>query len=168
MRKRFTLLLSVGLLLTTTIASIALAAEPIDPNLLRRKADIDNGEAMYVTGKRKGSAALTFAGGPNWLHVEGGGCIQCHGKRGWGNVVPTFCTTKSPPITYKYLAGDGYPASARKDGRNPAYTMYSFKIMMRTGVKSNGYETDFCMPRYNISNKELQDLMGYLIILDDN
>lgn len=163
-RSLFTLLISTILLCVAF--SLAFALEAIDPGAILEKANIDNGESIYLTGKRKGSAALAFTGGPNWLHVEGGGCVECHGKRGWGNYVPTFCNTKSGPITYKYLAGDGYPESMRKDGRYPAYTMFSFKVLMRTGEKPTGYEADFCMPRYMVTSEELRDIMGYLIWLD--
>lgn len=73
---------------------------------------------------------------------------------------------ENSPISFRYLAGDGYPESARKDGTHPVYTMYSFKMIMRNGVKTNGYSADFCMPRYRVSNEELIDLLGYLITLD--
>ncbi len=150
------------------LVAIAMAAEAIDPGAILDKANLKNGESIYNTGKRAKGAHLAFTAGPNWLHVEGGGCAECHGKRGWGNTMPTFCTTRTPPVTYKYLAGNGYPFTARQDGSHPVYTMRAFKTLMRAGIKSNGYEADFCMPRYRISVDELRDLMGYLIKLDDD
>lgn len=155
-----------ALLVVCVVATASHSDQPLDPDVILESAVISNGKSIYETGRREKGAFLAFTGGPNWLHVEGGGCIECHGKRGWGYVVPTFCTNKTPPITFKYLAGDGYPLSARQNGSHPAYTVYSFKALLRSGVKSTGYEADYCMPRYFISTQEIQDILGYLIELD--
>lgn len=159
-------ILLIILSLIFLVPTIGMSDEPLVPDTIMKNANIKNGESLYVKGKRKDGAHLAFTGGPNWLHVNGGGCVECHGKRGWGNTTPMYCTSKTPPIAFRYLAGDGYPSSTRKDGSHPVYTMYSFKVLMRNGVKANGYDADFCMPRYHISNEELIDILGYLIELD--
>lgn len=155
----------LALILVQALPSVVLSADSINLNAILAEANLKNGQAIYDTGRRETGAYLSFNGGPNWLHVDGGGCATCHGPTGLGEIVPDFCSSKTPPITHKYLAGNGYPFSSRQNRSHPAYTMQSFKEMMRTGLKANGYDADFCMPRWHISNDELRDLMGYLITL---
>ncbi len=165
-QKQFIRIVLLALVVLSFVAAIACAEQALDSNEILRTAVISNGKSIYDTGKREKGAHMAFTGGPYWLHVDGGGCAKCHGKRGWGSVVPTDCNSKTTPITFKYLAGNGYPFSAREDGTHPVYTTYTFKVLMRSGLKPNGYEADYCMPRYFISNDEIRDLLGYLIELD--
>lgn len=165
-QSRFLLHTVAALFIVCIASTSAHSDQALDSTKILKTAVISNGKSIYETGRRETGTDLAFTAGPNWLHVDGGGCIECHGKRGWGSMVPTFCTSTTPPITFKYLAGNGYPLAARQDGTHPAYTEYSFKALMRSGVKPTGYEADFCMPRYFISIQEMLDLLGYLIELD--
>lgn len=140
--------------------------QPIDPHKALAEADIANGKSIFLTGKRANGAYLSFIAGPNWLHVDGGGCAACHGNRGGGGGTPDFCNSPAPPITYKFLAGDGYPPKLRKS-THPAYTRNDLERMVLHGIMPTGRDADFCMPRWKMSDEDFRDLLGYLIQLDD-
>ncbi|QJB57878.1 hypothetical protein [Pseudodesulfovibrio sp. zrk46] len=142
--------------------------DPINPKEVLAKADIENGKSIFEKGAPLVGAHLPFQGGPHWLRSQGGSCSTCHGPKGLGNIEPDFCFLTTPPISYKYLAGSGYPFNARQDGSHPAYTELTLKRLLETGYKPNGIEVDYCMPRWRLSDKIFNDLLGYLISLDES
>lgn len=139
---------------------------PLVVQAIIKKANLKNGRTIYNTGKHANGNYVSFRAGPSWLHSEGGGCAACHGKNGRGGLEPAFCFGKTPPIAFKFLAGDGYPPAKRKSGEHPAYTIKEIRYLIEDGSKPNNYELDYCMPRYKLSETDFFDLLGYLIDLD--
>lgn len=147
--------------------SIPLAGEmPLHVKALLEKANLENGKLIYDTGKHLSGGYISFKAGPHWLHSDGGGCAACHGKNGRGNSNVDSCFSAAPPIAYKFLAGNGYPATQRANGEHPIFTEKSLRRLLEYGFKPQGDETDYCMPRWNLSDKNYSDLLGYLIELD--
>ena|GEM_PF-2718450 len=134
--------------------------------LIVKNVDMENGKSIYEHGKRFNGPRIAFNGGPHWMRTENTGCQTCHGPKGIGGVLPDYCTTTSPPITYKYLKGSGYSFVSRRNGNHPAYNKHTLKNALKTGFKSNGFEMDYCMPRWRLIDKDFLDLLGYLHTLD--
>jgi len=141
--------------------------DDINPQAILDESNLENGKSIYVTGAPLSKPHLSFNAGPHWLRTEGGGCGICHGPKGLGNIQPEFCFVTTPPITFKYLTGDGYPSASRQNGTHPNYSARTLQRAIETGIKPNGYELDYCMPRWRISDKDFKDLLGHLISLDN-
>ncbi|CCH47572.1 c-type cytochrome [Pseudodesulfovibrio piezophilus] len=138
----------------------------IDKKKILAEATTANGESIFLHGKHSHGAHIPFDGGPYWLRNKGGGCAACHGVQGLGGIQPDFCFVVTPPISFKYLVEDGYPFASRQDGSHPAYTMRTLQEALYEGLRPNGYEMDYCMPRWKMSDNDFRDLLSYLIRLD--
>ncbi len=161
-----TLLLVVTISLFLAQTNALRADNAIDTQKLMSEASLSNGKSIYNEGEIERGARIPIQAGPNWLHVDGGGCTKCHGPQGLGSLEPDMCFITTPPITYRYLAGDGYPLAARQDGSHPKYTLHTLKLAVQAGIKPNEYDMDYCMPRWRFSKDSFRDLVAYLIHLD--
>ncbi|RLI78223.1 cytochrome C oxidase subunit II [Archaeoglobales archaeon] len=111
-----------------------------------------NGERIYYTGINEKGERIPFTGGPTWLKVHGGSCVNCHGRDGKGGIVPMMCNEKTPDIRYSEL---------REEGMSDE----EIKIAITKGTHEN--ETlDYCMPRWQMSDEDLIDTIEYLKKLD--
>lgn len=166
MKKIFVILTSLAL--ATLVAPQFLHAEKMKDMHKRiiENADLENGKSIYEHGKRHNGPRIAFNGGPHWMRSQSAGCQTCHGPQGLGGKTPDFCTVETPPITCKYLRGNGYSLASRKNGEHPAYDEHALKKALKTGVKPNGIEMDYCMPRWRFINKDFFDLLGYLHTLE--
>ncbi len=111
-----------------------------------------NGEKIYFTGINEKGERIPFTGGPQWLIMHGGSCVNCHGRDGSGGFVPMMCDETSPNIKYTELAEEGMSED-------------EIKIAITKGIHE-GKELDWCMPRWQMSKKDLDDLIEYLKKLD--
>ena len=59
-----------------------------------------------------GGEGIPFTGGPQWLLMHGGSCVNCHGRNGRGGFVPMMCSKKAPDI--RYLLKEGMDESEIK------------------------------------------------------
>jgi len=130
------------------------------------EASLPNGRAIFKTGKFENGIRVPIQGGPHWIHSDGGGCATCHGPNGLGGIEPDFCSIVTPPISYRYLVGNGYHFTQRQNGTHPPYTLRTLKIALQSGINSRDYEMDYCMPRWRMNDSALRDLAGYLTHLD--
>ncbi|WP_236609695.1 c-type cytochrome [Archaeoglobus sulfaticallidus] len=111
-----------------------------------------NGERIYYTGINDEGERIPFTGGPTWLRVHGGSCVNCHGRDGTGGFVPMMCDEKSPDIRYSALVEEGMSED-------------EIKTAITKGVHEN--ETlNYCMPRWQMGERDLNDLISYLKKLD--
>jgi cytochrome c oxidase subunit 2 len=108
-----------------------------------------NGELIYMTGYNEDGEKIEFTGGPQWLYMHGGSCVACHGPRGEGGIVPMMCNTQTPAITYDELVEHGM-------------TEEDMRKAITLGVDDDGKPLDPCMPRWVLSEKDLNDLVDYL------
>lgn len=107
-----------------------------------------NGEKIYFTGINEEGERIPFTGGPQWLVMHGGSCVNCHGRDGRGGFVPMMCDEKAPDIRYSALAEDGMD-----DGE--------IKLAITKGIHE-GETLDLCMPRWQMSDEDLNDVITYL------
>jgi mono/diheme cytochrome c family protein len=93
---------------------------------------------------------LGYSQGPEWLSFADAGCAVCHGQAGQGLVVQAGDVTgAAPPLTRAALAERGYdPAALRR--------------AITEGVDHFGREFHYYMPRWTMSEQELDALLAFL------
>jgi|Deesub1362B_J571_1020462.scaffolds.fasta_scaffold00025_1 cytochrome c oxidase subunit 2 len=109
-----------------------------------------NGELIFMTGVNEKGERIPFVGGPQWLYMHGGGCASCHGTDGKGGIYPMMCGVKTPDIRYSTLTEEH------------GMTEEDIKKAITQGVDDEGEELDYCMPRWQMSEKDLNDVIEYL------
>jgi len=124
-----------------------------------RAASLQNGSSIYYYGVNRWGQRIPFAGGPRWMYMRGGGCLQCHGPYGQGGIVPMMCNVMTPAITYQALT----EAEPEKAGEKaPAYTIRTIQEAIEQGVDEEGKPLDWCMPRWGLSPIDFRDLLAFL------
>ncbi len=109
-----------------------------------------NGEMIFMTGVNERGERIPFAAGPQWLYMHGGGCASCHGTDGRGGVYPMMCGVKTPDIRYSILS--------EKHGMSDEDIIRA----ITKGVDDEGNQLDLCMPRWQMSEKDIRDVIDYL------
>ena len=109
-----------------------------------------NGYTIYTMEYNSLGEKINFTDGPDWLAVQGGGCAVCHGLDGVGGKQVPNCTATPPNITYQELKGN----YLNND------TLIARAITH--GIDENGEELDTCMPRWQLEQNDLGDLIAYL------
>nr|WP_284143614.1 cytochrome c [Vibrio alginolyticus] len=86
-------------------------------------------------------------------------CADCHGvhREGGRRMYPFFWLT-APPLTTEALLGDHDDGH----GDHDAYTRESLKRVITYGVDPSGEQLDSTMPRWLMSEADLDDLVDYL------
>ncbi len=120
------------------------------------------GRAIYERGApASGRAASARVGGGDAMPATLLPCVNCHGHEGRGiaegGVVPSTITWLE--LTKPYFA------RAANGRRRPAYDARSFGRSVRDGIDPAGNRLSPAMPRYDLSNVELGDLIAYLRVL---
>ncbi|MCL7475458.1 MAG: cytochrome c [ANME-2 cluster archaeon] len=120
-----------------------------------------NGERIYYTGYNDMGERIPTTQGPMWLYMHGGGCVDCHGVNGRGGV-PVMMGEEIPPdITYDALTGE-HGAEHGAEEEHPPYTDETIKTAIKDGLNPAGEPLDPTMPRWQISDTELDDMLEYL------
>jgi len=119
-----------------------------------------NGEQIYFTGTSS-TGVITATGGPFWFRMHGGGCVVCHGQAGRGGEVFMMGDRfTAPNITYRTLTGEDGEEEHRP------YTDALIKRAITSGLNSEGERLSGNMPRWQMPDKELNDIIAYLKTLD--
>jgi len=113
-----------------------------------------NGEQLYRTATSKNGDAITFKGGPRWLSAHGGSCVSCHGVDGRGNIAIAMTNEMAPDIRYSTL-------TAVTPGQK-TYTTALIERAITKGLDENGEPLSATMPRWQMSDRDLTDLIDYL------
>lgn len=142
-----------------------------------------NGEQIYFTGTSRSGTPITFelgdGGGMGGGMMRGGmmrgglGCADCHGPDGRGGQVQRMMTSfTAPDIRYTTLtSGEMAHGDEQGDGHadgeaHPAYTDETLKRAITQGVDPAGEPLQWPMPRWRMSEQNLDDLIAYLKTLD--
>ncbi|MCM1987841.1 c-type cytochrome [Methanococcoides seepicolus] len=123
-----------------------------------------NGELIYYTGYNEEGQLIPASGGPHWLYVHGGSCVSCHGVSGRGGVPIMMGTDIPSDIRYSTLTAEDENANETVSGHDehPAYTDETIKEAIRDGIEPDGEELDYTMPRWDMSDDDIEDLIDYL------
>ncbi|MBE0524120.1 MAG: cytochrome c [Methanosarcinales archaeon] len=116
-----------------------------------------NGERIYYTGFNDQGQRIPTTQGPVWQYMHGGSCVDCHGVNGRGGV-PVMMSYKIPSdISYEALTSEH-----GEEEEHPPYTDETIKISIRDGINPGGELLDPTMPRWQMSDSDLNDLLKYL------
>jgi len=113
-----------------------------------------NGERIYFTATSERGTAITYTGGPRsngWM--MGGGrlaCASCHGTNGRGGVhsMGMMQTMDAKDIRWSVLQSE--------------FDAAKFRLAVTQGQDPDGTHLNADMPRWNIGDADLADLIAYL------
>ena len=135
-------------------------------------AYVSNGQRIYFTGT-SANDVITY----RWAEGFGGGmmggrgmmggqgmmqlsCADCHGQNGRGShVVLAMTEIDAPDIRWSTLTKPG-----QMD--HPPYTEETFERAVTQGLDPGGSPLDPTMPRWQMSEQDLADLITFLKTLD--
>lgn len=145
---------------------LALAA-----GLAHAAPDATRGQALYVEGRLPDGRALQArrAESPDMAGAAAA-CVQCHRRSGLGDQEGLL---RIPPITAASLFAPGQPLTLRRTttGSAPpgtrvesrsAYTPETLARALRSGVDPDGKALSSWMPRYDLDEAAVADLLAWL------
>lgn len=130
-----------------------------------------NGERIYFTATSERDTNITYTGGPPSGMMMGSGyltCASCHGPDGRGGVhtMMGMQTMSAPEIRWEVLAGEmeGEHGGESEEGHGSVeYNLETFRLAVVEGKHPDGTTSlSTNMPRWNISDEDLADLIAYL------
>lgn len=114
-----------------------------------------NGERIYFTATSERGTAISFTGGPasnSWMMGGGGrpACASCHGTDGRGgeHSMGMMQVMDAADIRWSVLEGE--------------FDHEKFRLAVVEGKDPDGTQLNTDMPRWNIGNDDLADLIDYL------
>ena len=123
---------------------------------------VSNGQMIYFTGRNQQGERIPFDGAPRWLYMHGGSCASCHGPDGRGGA-PVMMGTEIPgDIRYSHLTEEEH----EEGEEHPPYTDELIKRAITLGLNPAGEPLDPTMPRWRMSDQDLDDVIQYLKTLN--
>lgn len=121
-----------------------------------------NGARIYYTAKSESASPILTAstlGGE--LRPAAKACVDCHGADGAGSAIPTDSGyVRTPGIAFARLS------SPLTYTGGVSYDEATLALTLRTGVRVDGYLLSPLMPRWQMSNTDMHDLIAHLKALD--
>ncbi|MDF1500871.1 MAG: cytochrome c [Anaerolineales bacterium] len=121
-----------------------------------------NGERIYFTGASESGPPIR-AQMEGMRRMPGGrsGCASCHGADARGaRVSMMMSTVTAPDIRWEHLTEEEHDGEHGED--HPAYTAETFKRAVTEGLNPSGEELHWIMPRWEMSDSQIDDLISYL------
>ena len=121
---------------------------------------LPNGERIYYTGIAASGRPIPKYGGPMWLNMRGGGCVNCHNEDGRGGAPVLMGSAIPPDISYFALT-----EAHQGPGNGHSHQTYSEELIKRAivkGINAEGKPLNSTMPRWQMSDGDLKDLIEYL------
>lgn len=119
-----------------------------------------NGERIYFTGtSESGQSIRSFGGNQHNLMMRGNACVACHGADREGDRLFMSFWQSAPAITPEALAGDHGDDGHAHD----AYDRASLVRALTDGIRPDGSTIGANMPRWQLSDTDMQDLVAYLL-----
>lgn len=141
-----------------------------------------NGEQIYFTATSQRGTPITFAmpggGMMGRMPTMRGGtmtCADCHGPNGRGGRAQMMMTTfTAPDIRWETLTAADHGHAEREDDHgeeaeemaHPPYSEETLKRAITQGVDPADGPLAWPMPRWQMSDQDLEDLIDYLKTLD--
>ncbi len=113
-----------------------------------------NGERIYFTATSESGSPITYTGGPTsrgWMMMGGQlACVSCHGPSGRGGKhnMGMMQVMDAKDIRWSVLEGE--------------FDADKFRLAVVNGEDPDGTQLNSDMPRWNISDEDLADLIGFL------
>lgn len=120
-----------------------------------------NGERIYFTAASSSGAPIDYEGGPSGGMMMGRlACVECHGEGGRGGPVTmrgqTFETSN---VTWPALTEERHDEGEME---HPPYTDETVRRAITQGLDPAGKPLESPMPRWRMSERDLDDLVAYL------
>lgn len=137
-------LLFYSILVITMMGLFALSCSP---------AFKSNGQRIYYTATSSSGQPI-YSQGFTMMHGSIA-CVNCHGEDGHGGTVYMMMYRfEAPNITWAVLTG-------QHEDHAP-YTEATIKDAITKGIEPNGEELKIYMPRWQIEDEDLDDLLSFL------
>ena len=152
---------AISALLFAGISTSALVRADAPSKIEDLTPDEARGKLIYTTGRGTAGRLLYFrllTAGERAPPASGIVCANCHGADGKGGREGNIVMAD---ITYGTLSRP-LPASPPWNKARAAYTDALLARAITQGVDSSGQQLDSSMPRWILSDPELQDLLKYL------
>jgi mono/diheme cytochrome c family protein len=121
-----------------------------------------NGERIYLTAESSSGEPITRTGGFMMMHRLA--CVTCHGEDGQGGrLVMMMWAIDVPNITWPHLTEEEHGDEGEE---HPPFTEESLKSAITDGIEPDGEELDFFMPRWQMADEDLDDLVEYIKTLE--
>jgi cytochrome c553 len=123
-----------------------------------------NGERIYYTGITNNGEEIHYSGGM-MMRMS---CADCHGDTGEGGFNIMMYDVTSTDIRYDVLTRAYETKNESEDGHHNhiPYNDTTIKAAITTGVEPDGEELSLAMPRWRLSDDDLDDLLDYLKTLN--
>lgn len=123
-----------------------------------------NGERIYASATSVSGRAITSSGGIMMMHQLA--CVNCHGAAGQGGKVNMMMWTLDVPnITWDGLTAEPDHDEDEDTGEHdehPPYTEETLKRAITRGLDPVGEPLDEAMPRWRMSQADLDDLVDFI------
>ncbi len=140
---------------------------PMPRNFFDQRASYSsNGERIYLTGTSESGPAISAQmDGMHRMRAGNMSCAACHGLDAGGGTVRMMMTTvEAPNIRWEQLVEEEHHEEHGEE--HPAYTAQTFKRAVTEGINPSGDELHWAMPRWDMTEGQLEDLIGYLQALE--
>ncbi len=128
-----------------------------------------NGERIYFTGESSSGEPITYSGGATMMHRRTA-CVNCHGPKGKGGRVSMMMSYFDvPDITWDNLTQEEHHEAKpgeEEHEEHPPYTEETLKRAITRGIDPAGEPLDELMPRWRMSERDLDDLVEFMITLE--
>ncbi|MFH1647915.1 MAG: cytochrome c [Chloroflexota bacterium] len=127
-----------------------------------------NGERIYFTAKSNSGEAITYSGGVPMMMRQRLACVSCHGPEGRGGRVNMMMWSfETPDITWDALTGAEHEEpGGEAHEEHPPYTEDTLKRAITRGLDPAREPLDDNMPRWRMSEEDLNDLVEFIKTLD--
>ncbi len=119
-----------------------------------------NGERIYYAGTSNSGKSITADSGMGAMMSSMMTCVNCHGEDGKGGTIQMMMGTyEVPDIRYSALTAEEH---GHEGEEHPPYTEDLIKKAITEGIEPDGEAMEFPMPRWSMSDEDLDDLVDYL------
>ncbi len=151
---RWGILLGVGLLILSGCAMTGRGGESVDSGRQYRS----NGEQIYFAGTSQRGTTITSD-----RRMGMTTCASCHGPDGRGGQGRMMMRSFSAPdIRYMTLTAEEVEHEHEEKEEHPPYTDATIKRAITAGLNPAGEALEWPMPRWTMSDADLEDLVEYL------
>ncbi len=127
-----------------------------------------NGEMIYFTAESSSGQSITYSGSIRMMHSIT--CANCHGPEGRGGRVTMMMSYfDAPNITWDVLTQEAEHEDKPGEGEHeehPPYTEETLKRAITRGIDPAGEPLDELMPRWRMSEPDLDDLVEFIRTLE--
>jgi cytochrome c oxidase subunit 2 len=127
-----------------------------------------NGERIYFTTTSSSGQPITYSGSIRMMHTIN--CVNCHGSDGKGGRVNMMMWSFNvPDITWDNLTEEEHheePEGGEEHEEHPPYTEETLKLAITRGINPAGEHLDEEMPRWQMSERDLGDLVDFIKTLN--